>query len=217
MNNSKRKQDEFTMTRKENNQQGFSVVEALVVVAVVGLVGVAGWFVYQHNRAQVSNAAGGGAPPTTQKATNNTTTPAPTTTYLTVKEWNVKLPLSSGATDAYYIVPVGVSLDADGAPSAILLGLNSLNSSCGVVGSTGQSSENQLGEIFRTLPTDRDPVSGETYPQLYPNGVTIGSYYYSYAGNTKTKTCASASALQSADSAFAAATKAAVSTSTTTN
>src|SRR5216683_7521847 len=49
--------------------------------------------------------------------------PAPTVSYLTVKEWGVKLPLSSTISDAYYVVPVGISPDADGQPSGILLGL----------------------------------------------------------------------------------------------
>lgn len=40
------------MTRITSKHLGFSIVEALIIVVVIGVVGAAGWFVYQHNRTQ---------------------------------------------------------------------------------------------------------------------------------------------------------------------
>lgn len=61
------------MGRKGDRQRGFSIVEAVIVVAVIAVLGVGGWFVYQHNRVKVGDAA-----------TNNTTSnQQPTTTQPT--------------------------------------------------------------------------------------------------------------------------------------
>src|SRR5579862_4514925 len=117
----------FDMGR-QSRQEGFSVVEALVVVVAVVAIGLAGVLVYQHNRTKTTGATGG-TQTTNQQTT--TTTPAPTVSYLAVKEWGVQLPLSSAINDAYYTVPSGISSDPDGKPSGIYLGVTSLNTSCG--------------------------------------------------------------------------------------
>jgi type II secretory pathway pseudopilin PulG len=86
---------------KRSKQAGFSIVEAVLGVAVLGILGAAGWFVYQHNQPKPTDAAA-----TTNQSANQqtTTTPAPTVAYLTINEWGVKLPLSDTIKDAYYVV-----------------------------------------------------------------------------------------------------------------
>src|SRR5258708_35931538 len=135
---------------------------------------------------------------------------APRVAYMTSKKWGVKLPLSESIKDAYYVVPTGISLNADGLPSGIFLGLTSRNSNCGTISSTGRGTENTLGEIVRSLPTDHDPVSGKLYTQLNPDGVTINAYYYGYTSSSKNNTCAPATTLQSINSDFVTATKSTV-------
>lgn len=191
--------------RRREHQSGFSTVELLLVVLVIGIVGAAGWFVYQHNRTKATQAAPNASNQQTQQTT--TTTPAPTVAYLTLKEWGVKLPLSDSIKDSYYTVPRDISSDPDGQPSGVYLGMTSLNTSCGIVTPDSKGIDNALGAITRVPPTYTDPVSGELFTQKYPGGVTINGYYYVYASRTSGKTCASASTLQNADSAFATAVK----------
>jgi cytoskeletal protein RodZ len=59
--------------RQRERQSGFSIVEAVLIVAVVGVIGAAGWFVYQHNRVKVTSAAQGTTQTTTTQPTQTTT------------------------------------------------------------------------------------------------------------------------------------------------
>ena len=74
------------MARTTNKQLGFSTVEALIIVAVIGVVGVTGWFVYQHNRPQTTNANGGTQTTNANGGQQTTTTPTTTLTYSSGKE-----------------------------------------------------------------------------------------------------------------------------------
>jgi hypothetical protein len=121
----------------------------------------------------------------------------------------VKLPLSSEIKDAYYVIPANISKDPDGLPDTALLGIKSLDTSCGAVTPAEKDFNNALGAIAREIPTDHDPVTGETFTQLYPNGVTIGSYYYGYTNALgRNKTCAPQNTLQAIDAAFTNSSKA---------
>ncbi len=194
---------------RQGRQAGFSPVEVLIVIAAVAVIGAAGWFVYQHNRTKATNAAGGTQTTnqTSNQQTTSTTPPAPTVTYLTIKEWGVRLPLSDSIKDAYYVVPDGISKDADGLPSGISLSVSSLDTACGKLNSGPTGQDNSLAGIIRVLPTDTDPVSGKLYTQLYPGGPTINGYYYAFSDLTSHRTCASQTTLQSIGSAFSAAAK----------
>src|SRR6266536_1895610 len=85
------------MKRREH-QSGFSIVEAVVIVAAIGIICAAGWFVYQHNRPKATNAASN-----TNQTTNSqtTTTPTQTTTYFTITEWGVRAPYSGSLKLSY--------------------------------------------------------------------------------------------------------------------
>lgn len=205
------------MSRSISEQTSLSVVQVLIGVAALAVISACGWFVYQYDRTQLSSATGN-----SDKITDHRTTTAPSTapavTYLEVKEWGVKLPLPKAASDAYYVVPAGISTNADGKPSSILLGLRSTDSNCGTVTSVEKDFNNALGAILRSLPTDHDPVTGELYTTLYPNGATIGGYYYGYTNALgKNKGCVSRATFQAIDSSFAAGAKGATRGNTSTN
>ena len=194
---------------KDMGDSGFSLFETLVVIAIVVVLGLGGWYVYHREHkakttADATSQTNTGTTPTQQQA--NSTTQTPATTYLDIKEWGVKIPLSSRIQDAYYTVPAGISNDEDGRPSAVSLGLTSLNSGCGTVTSDSAGSSNALGSIVRALPTDTDPVSGKSYTELDPAGTTIAGYYYGYAdAGLKGKTCSDSATVQSIDAAFSSA------------
>jgi hypothetical protein len=205
------------MSRSTSKQTSLSIVRVLIGVAALAVIGASGWFVYQQDRTQLSGATGN-----TNKITDyrTTTTPstAPAVTYLEIKEWGIKLPLPKAASDAYYVVPAGISTNADGKPSSILLGLRSTDSSCGTVTPAEKDFNNALGAISRNLPADHDPVTGELYTTLYPNGAIIDGYYYGYTNALgKNKGCVSKATFQVVDSSLAAGAKGAMRGNTSTN
>lgn len=202
------------------NIRGFSVVAVFAVVILATALALGGYYIWHKNRNNKPISMSASASTNTRQAANGTNRESQRTeannsqeavTYLEIKEWDVKLPLSSEVKDAYYAVPLGISKNADAKPSAIIFGLKSLDTTCGVVSSDSQSYSNNLGSIVRALPTDTDPISGDTYAQLYPSGITLGGYYYGYVDNSlKRKTCIGAGQIQTLDAAFSAAIKHAV-------
>ncbi len=198
------------MIRLKGSQAGFSTI-FIVAIAVLAVVaaGTVGVMVYHSDKTAnkpISATTTNPSQPAPKSTTSSTNQPAATATqYLDITQWGVELPLSSSISDAYYVVPTGISPNQDGKPSGVILGLTSLNNSCGTVTADAKGYSNNLGEIVRALPTDKDPVSGELYTTLDPDGTTIGGYYYAYTGGITSKTCASSSSLQSVSSAFATA------------
>jgi hypothetical protein len=207
------------MGRTRNKQAGFNIVELLVIIVAVGVIGVGGWFVYQHNRTEPTGAVGG----TQTNNQNNsqqttTTTPGATVGYLEIKEWGVKMPLTSAISSAKYVVSTSFSNDPDGLPSGVWLGLTSLSdASCNPANNNMGNGTGAIGDILRVPQNATDPVSGQPYSQKYPNGVTLNGYYYGYQSWMNDNSCTQKSTAQAADSAFASAAKGIVATSTTTN
>jgi len=197
------------MKTSRKNQLGFSPVIVLVAIVVVAVIAVAGLVVHNHNHKQNDSKL----PSIQTKTTTQQKSPQINSTqqYLSITEWGVRLPLSSGIQDAYYTV-AGSNKGSDGLPNTAWLGLTSLNSTGCDISNVGPSANaTPVGSIIRALPTDTDPVSGSLYTTEDPNGVTIGSYYYAYV-TWKNNTCVSAPTLQSINSAFATAAKLASST-----
>jgi hypothetical protein len=68
----------------QNNEKGFSAVEVILVVVIVALIGVVGWFVYKnHNKTTNLNAATSlsNKPATTTPAKSTTATTQPSNPY----------------------------------------------------------------------------------------------------------------------------------------
>jgi hypothetical protein len=195
--------------RRREHQSGFGATGVILVVLAVAILASTGLMIYQHHKSgSAKNSAATSQTQTTTQPQNTTSTqPAQATTqYLTIKEWGVKLPLSANIKDAYYTTE-GSNTGADGLPNTVWLGKTSFNSNGCNIANTGPSSKaTPIGSILRVLLTDRDPVTGDLYTQKYPNGVTIGNYYYAYAP-WKHKSCAPTATLQSVDSEFATAAK----------
>lgn len=202
------------MRSLRKNQLGFGLVETAVLILVIVVVAGGGWLLYNHNHKKNVNDATGSSSQTSTKSTlpsNNAQTAQQAQQYVSIKEWGIQIPLTDTIKDAYYVVSTSTK-DANGQPNTVWLGLTSLNSSGCDASQANQGQSTQLGAILRVSPTDTDPVSGTPYTQLYPNGATIGNYYYAYKSYTKNKTCTSQSNLTSIDSAFATAVKNATAT-----
>jgi hypothetical protein len=189
------------------DQSGFSPIEVLLIVLVIAALALTGYVFFQrHKPTSVKNNA----------ATSKTqSTTQPTTPYLTIKEWGIKLPLSDSIKDAYYVVGTSFSNDPDGLPSGVFLGLTSLSGKSCNPSNNNNGGRGAVGAILRFLPSETDAVTGQQLTQKYPNGTTIGSYYYGYQSGINNNPCAPASILHSTDTAFAVAAKGIVSTTTT--
>jgi len=203
------------VTDRNKQQAGFSIIETTLFVVAVGMILGAGWFAYQHNRPQPGNATQKtGQPAANQPAM---TGPGPIVSYLEVKEWGVKLPLSAPIKDAYYVVSTVSSDSPDGLPSTIWLGRRSLDTATCNPANNNRGKAGALGAVLRFLPAETDAVTSERLTEKYPNGTLIGDYYYGYQGWTKNNPCASDDALENMDAAFAGAAKKAIPKTTATN
>jgi hypothetical protein len=198
--------------RGRERQSGFGTVGILLIVlAVVAVLGVSGFLVYQrHNKpnSTSNNASTSQTQNNTQQQDGTTTQTQQTTTqYLSITELGVKIPLSSSISDAYYVVAKGSSSGPGGQPDKVWLGLKSNTSASCNPANNDSGGRGAIGAIIRANPTDVDPVSGQLLTQKYPNGTTIGSYYYLYQSWATNNPCASDSTLQPIDSAFGTAAK----------
>jgi hypothetical protein len=164
------------------NSSGFSAVEAVLIIIVLGIVGGTGLYVYKQNTTKqtVSNSTPSPKPAVkTEKTTESkteTTPPAPSIKYLEIKEWGVKMELSKGIEDAYYgkypkfdsNIAYGLglksytALSADCAPERITLGW--------LVRQTTATHDANLADQQK----NGVRMGNDVYPQK------VGDYYYSY-------------------------------------
>jgi prepilin-type N-terminal cleavage/methylation domain-containing protein len=187
------------MTDTHKQQAGFSIIEVVIGVVVIGLILGAGWFAYEHNKPKPGNANQGASPPAADQPTP--AEPNPAVTYLDIKEWGVRVPLPDSIKDAYYVV--GAFSDSpDGLPGGVFLGLESLTTSVCDPNNNNQGGTGAIGAILRFLPSETDAVTGELLTEKYPNGTTISGYYYGYQSWNNPGCKASNAA--AADTAFAA-------------
>ena len=158
------------------NQTGFSVIEALLILVVVGILGFTGWFVYHSKQATDKTLANTGnsnvqtKQSTTEQNKKTATTVQSTSEakFLIIKEWGIKIPYSSNDTLSYVL---------KGQNSAQIASANlATNYGCNEYGS---------GSIGRSLGTDEDSNSGTTVaqeatqnPEMY---VKLSNYYYNFA------------------------------------
>ncbi|HET8708789.1 MAG TPA: prepilin-type N-terminal cleavage/methylation domain-containing protein [Candidatus Saccharimonadales bacterium] len=125
-------------------EQGFSVVEVLVVLVVVAVIGSAGFVVYNRGKhdGKADNAQTTSATKQTTKDASAKPADESATTYLDIKEWGVKLPLSDALAGATYQLKNGYAY----------VTVKSLEN-------TDYSLENGgVGAISRFTPTRRIPI-----------------------------------------------------------
>lgn len=206
------------MANLKKIQEGFGVLPIILIVLVVAAIGGVGWTVYQNNKTKPTGASQDNSSNNQQSVDQqpSDSTPDPTVTYLEIKEWGVKLPLSENIKDGYYTF-IGSNQGNDGKPNTAWIGLNSLNASgCNIAEAGPKANATPLGSIVRVLPDEKHPVQGKAYTELYPNGATINGYYYAYIV-WQNKSCASKEALNAIDSAFINAAKGTVESNATSN
>ena len=188
-------------------QSGNTSLIIVLIIVMIALLGVTGYFVYatNHNNAPLTSTTVGTSSQLSPKSSaTNPSAVQPAPQYLDITQWGVKLPLSSTISDAYYVVSVS-SVQPDGVPDMVLLGLRSLNSSTCYASGPNTGKNTSIGALSRALTTQTDPVSGALVSQKDPYGTVIGSYYYFLpisSDGVRTNPCATGAALQNIVSAF---------------
>ena len=147
----------------ENKQNGFGTIEALLVIIIIVLIGVISILV--NHQKHLPN------PTKSVASTAQTTTNTPTSTqstsgqYMTITQWGVKLPLSSGIKGITYSVST-----ANNVQSANVNVPNSLCQPMATIYRGGASSIDPTTEGFDS--------NGTTFQAN--NDRQIGAYYYSF-------------------------------------
>jgi hypothetical protein len=187
------------------NSKGFSALDITLVAALIIVIGVAGWYAVGNKNQAKSNDT---SPPAEKSpSTQPTASPAAQVNNpLVVSEWGVKIPLADKTSDAYYVVSNSTK-DANGQPNTVWLGLKSLDATGCAASNANNGKGTAIAALLRVAPNDTDPISGQTYKEKYPNGTTIGNYYYAYQSQTSGKTCTSEENLQQINAAFTTASK----------
>jgi hypothetical protein len=92
----------------KKNENGFSVVEALLIVIIVGMLGGVGYYVW-HSQAQVdktySQTANSSVAPKSKTSTK--LNPTDNTKYLVIKEWNIKTKITGDEAPYYDLFAKG--------------------------------------------------------------------------------------------------------------
>ena len=146
--------------KKILNSNGFSAVEALLILVALGLVGFTGYFVWHAKQDTDKNLTPtNSTSPVFKKAptTTTTTTTTPQQQYLIIKEWDVKIPLSSSISTAYYSYSSSIDM--------VKLSLEKYK------GTNCSTNQGQLYGISRST----DPNGGGANSGT---GVKVGKYYY---------------------------------------
>lgn len=142
-------------------QSGFTIIETLLVLILVAIIGFTGYYVWnsQKQTNKSLDVTNDSTQTTAHKKTN-----ASSQKYLTLSEWDVKIPLTSALIDAYYVFQNG----------AVYLSLNSYK------GTDCAADSVSLGAISRFTASDRDSDTGVTLLSEFPEAVKVGQYYYNY-------------------------------------
>lgn len=94
------------MKKSVNKRSGFSLVEGLIVILAISIVAVSSWFVYQHNRTKLTNAAAGN---------QATTTPPVNQNLVKIPELGIQITVPNSIKDLTY--KIGATMLNDGRQS----------------------------------------------------------------------------------------------------
>lgn len=157
------------MNKLSKNEKGFSPVEIILVIVIIALLGVVGYFVYKNRQpAKVVTVTKTVVAPT--KATSSSTSSThstPAQKYLTITEWGVRAPYSGSDTLSYKF--------ESGSQNSIQVISNNLATNYGC-------KDYGAGGISRALPTDPADPGSQTIADVAKTNTKdykyINGYYY---------------------------------------
>jgi hypothetical protein len=149
-------------------QNGFSAIEALLKLVIVGMLAGVGWYVW-HSQQQVdktySQTSNSSVAPKTKSTANSATESKTNNSYLVIKEWGVKLPMADADKVSYTYLPEYSGV-IDNCDSSIVLQVKSKylqDKTCEI--SVGMSRSTSIDKGFESSFTK------------------VGKYYFGLEGN----------------------------------
>ena len=158
------------------NYKGFSAVEALLVLVIIGIIAATGYFV-MHAQKQTSKSLDNAA--SSSQAVAASKKSSSSKTYLEIKEWGVKAPYDGKLTIKYKIQTEGSLMWADFSSDE----LNASDPNCTTDGGYGGAiTKIKAGQDVALADGS---ASGQTVEQMIASGTLktyshIGNYYYYY-------------------------------------
>jgi type II secretory pathway pseudopilin PulG len=158
----------------KKTQRGFSAVEALLLVIIIGMLVGVGWYVW-HSQKQVdktySQTANSSVSPKSKKSTNSAALDS-NSNYFVIKEWGVKLPVTDSSDKYYYKIDKNDST---------FINVYSQNAD-GVVGPKGVSCKGEyIAFVLRLEASSSDWNDPDKVSPLFEHKTTIGKYAYAVA------------------------------------
>jgi Tfp pilus assembly protein PilV len=167
---------------KKNSQKGFTVVEAMLIVIIVGMLGGVGYYVW-HSQQQVdktySQTANSSVEPKLKGSTSATSPGSSNAGYFVIKEWGIRAKNTYSITPEYKVQSNSGGTWAE-VSSKELVAIDPTGCSLG---------SNVAGAIYQAKPTDHyyagqpgsRPVQEEVNTGVLKNrAVKVGNYYYWY-------------------------------------
>jgi type II secretory pathway pseudopilin PulG len=160
----------------KNDQNGFSVIETLLVLVIISLIGFVGWYVWhakQNTDKNLTPVSEVNLPVTSKRQTAavKASPSATAITYFNLKEWDVRASYSGQDKFTY-------KMSADGNLATVISQSLATNEGCSSMGA---------GQIKRLVGTDSSTEDGnggltvnakaEQNPTLYTH---LGNYYYQF-------------------------------------
>ncbi len=163
----------------KNNQKGFSLIEAILVFAIIAALGGVGWFVYQSknktNQSLDKSAKAQNEPQKTPYGTDKSSQKE-TTQYLNITELKIRFKLTENTKDAYY--HVSSNKDPNGIPY-VYLSTHSLDAYAGCQASVDNSGVAAVGSFHDG---ESDEIVGD-YLTAYPAAQKVNDLRYYIQGN----------------------------------
>jgi hypothetical protein len=160
------------MHKLHENDDGFSVVEILLVLIIIILIGFVGWFIYHSDHKKTTPTPV--VTSTTKKAAS--TKLAAQVSYFTISQWGVRAPYSGSLS-------LEDSVQASSTPETASFSSSQLDAS----DATCQSAGNYGGVVQRYASTDivmnEDGTSSGQTPAQYFSANDISSSTYKQVGN----------------------------------
>ena len=169
------------------NQKGFTIIEGLLILVIVGLIGGVGWYVWQAK--EKSDKSLDNAAQTEKTAASKKAETEKTKEFLNVQEWGVKISVDSSVEGLNYVIKnytkYGQSVTVASFRSSEL---NKLSGDC-----ASNSIDVARGKAKEVVPNEEDLVEGgETFEAAYNEGqkysssplttrsinLKIGDYYF---------------------------------------
>ena len=165
------------MYKYSKNENGFSVVEVILIFVIVALIGVVGWLAYKDhgNTTTRYTATTSSNNAIIARKTPSTSTSTSNIKYLTISQWGVKAPYISTDTLTYIMSATNLAtvVSKNMSDNYGCTGTNNLPSGAGGI---SRNIANNIAQVMTMRP--------ETYAQLAQQDSAdykqVGSYVYGF-------------------------------------